>query len=451
MALQTRQPTGAAGWPMLLVEGVEGVRKTSESLRLSADPRIGHAYVIEVGERRVDEYATMGRFEVVEHDGSLREIVTAIRDVMLLPPLEGKPTLLIIDSGTGLWDLVKRQAELYARSSREAKRILEADEHAEIPVGHQAWNRAKDPWWWSWLNDMRAWPGILVMTGRSGEVSKFLDGKPVAGQKDYRVEIESGTPFVFDATVRMRGPKEPIVTMGKSLKLMVKGIEPPFDLPKEHPLAYLIFDVLEAGTEVVLPRGRAQETLLAQARSLGWDADGARAAANTAWKAQGVGREAFDHKAMTALIGALPVPELAPPADPPPTDEFEVGDAEPGAGPIDPAPDAAPQPEAAPDVEPDVPATPAQEPAAPLEGEPGSDAPAEPPALTEAEDRRAFDVAPHDVLDDVLGRVRRMDTENVDLVLKAEGLPLTGNVATRRARLAARLVHRSALDARATA
>lgn len=431
--MKTRQPTGQAAMPMLLVEGVEGARKTSESLRLSADPRIGHAYVIEVGERRVDEYATMGRFEVVEHDGSLREIVSAIRDVMLLPPLEGRPTLLIIDSGTALWDKVKQQAELYARSSKEARRIIEQDEHAEIPVGHQAWNRAKGPWWWSWLDDMRAWPGLLVVTARSGEVSKFQDGKPVAGQKDYRVDIESGTPFVFDATVRMRGPKPPVVTMGKSLKLMLKGIEPPFELPTEHPLAHLIFDVLEAGTDVVLGIAQAKQTLLAQAKSLGWDDDGAKAAATTAWKAVvRDSREGFDHRTMSKLIAALPVPGAG--------DEFEVGDGDPNAAPIDPTPDVEPQPGAAPDVEPDVDAEPAQRAQEPVDGSESSDTAGEADSDAQALDRSAFETAPPDVLAAVVAKVRDTATGDVDVLLKAHQLPLTGNVQTRRARLAARLV-----------
>lgn len=295
---------------MLLIEGKEGARKTSESLRLSADPRIGNAYVIEVGERRVDEYATLGDFLVVDHDGTLGGIVRQIREVMAVPPLEGRPTLLVIDSGTALWDLVKRQAELYARSSREALKKLEQDENAEIPVGHQAWNRAKDPWWWNWLNDLRAWPGIVCMTARADEVAKFVDGRPVAGQTDYRVDVEKGTPFIFDATVRMRGADAPVVTSAKSLKLLHKGIAAPFDLPHDAPLAYLIFDVFEAGTQVTLNVVQAKQSLVAMARSLGHDEEDAKAAAGEAWKKHG-NRTSFDHKAMSALVGALPKPSEA--------------------------------------------------------------------------------------------------------------------------------------------
>ena len=76
--------TGEAGWPNLLVEGKEGAGKTHGCLRLSADPKVGTTYVVEVGERRADEYAALGEFEIVEHDGSLRAITDAIGEVLVL-------------------------------------------------------------------------------------------------------------------------------------------------------------------------------------------------------------------------------------------------------------------------------------------------------------------------------------------------------------------------------
>lgn len=423
--MQTRTPTGAAGWPMLLVEGKEGARKTSEALRLSADPRIGSSYVIEVGERRVDEYATLGNFMVVEHDGKLANIVRCVYDVMAQPPLEGRPTLLIIDSGTALWDLVKRQAELYARSSKEAKRKLEDDPNAEIQVGHQAWNRAKDPWWWAWMNDLRAWPGVLIVTARSDEVSKFVDGKPVANQTDYRVDIERGTPFIFDATVRMRGAKAALVTTAKSLNFSVPdaGVE----LPVELPLAHLVFDLFKAGTNVELTTAQAKTSLVAMARSLGHSEDSAKAAAGEAWRTcNASSKSKFDHLAMSFLIDSLPSP--TPDVDPDPAS----------------TPDVDPNP----DVEPaaDVPGEPATAPADGPEGvEQGDDAP-EPSAITEDGDRDAFAAAPQAVLDDVLAQVRRLDTDKVDAELRAQFLPTSGNVATRRSRLAARFVHLAMRD-----
>lgn len=418
--MQTRTPTGAAGWPMLLVEGKEGARKTSEALRLSADPRIGASYVIEVGERRVDEYATLGNFMVVEHDDKLPTIVRCIHEVMAVPPLEGRPTLLILDSGTALWDLVKRQAELYARSSNEAKRKLEADPNAEITVGHQAWNRAKDPWWWAWMNDLRAWPGVLIVTARSDEVSKFVDGKPVAGQTDYRVDIERGTPFIFDATVRMRGAKAAIVTTAKSLNFSVP--EAGIELPLELPLAHLVFELFKAGTNVELTITQAKASLVAMARSLGHDDDSAKVAAAEAWKScNASSKSKFDHLAMSFLVDSLAAPEPVVEPDPPVTPD------------VDPNPDA----EGDADVPGSAPVAPADAP----EAADGPDVPVDPSALTEDGDRDAFAAAPESVLEPVLAEVRRMETAAVDDSLVFHGLATSGNVATRRSRLVARLVH----------
>lgn len=90
MSLTTRPPSGEAGWPNLLVEGKEGAGKTHGCLAFSASPKIGTTYVIEVGERRADEYAALGEFQIVEHDGNLATIVPAIREVLAQPPDRGE-------------------------------------------------------------------------------------------------------------------------------------------------------------------------------------------------------------------------------------------------------------------------------------------------------------------------------------------------------------------------
>lgn len=314
--MRTRKPTGEAGWPMLLVEGKEKTRKTTEVLRLTADPRIGSAFVIEVGERRVDEYGALGRFEVVVHDGTLRDIVQSIRDVMAMAPTDGRPNVLIIDSLTGLWDLVKRKAEEYARSSKAAQDILERDPHATIDIKHASWNKAKDPYWWSWLNDLRAWPGIALLTARADEVSKFEDGRPVANQTDYRVELESGTRFIVDGQVRMRGARPPLLVTAASLKFTVpdEGIE----LPNETPLAHLVFGMFECGTAVTLDRGRAAGAVVAACVALGDDdtptdddpeakRTPAKVRAGRVWRSiyPSVSPTEFDADAMRVLLDAV--------------------------------------------------------------------------------------------------------------------------------------------------
>lgn len=304
MSLTTRRPTGEAGWPNLLIEGKEGAWKTSSCLRFSADPRVGTTYVIEVGERRADEYAALGDFLVVEHDGTLQAIVDAIREVMAQAPLDGRPNVLIIDSGTGLWDLVKREAERIARSSEAAVKQLERDPNAEITVGHQAWNKAKDRYWWAWLNELRSWPGIALITGRADEVSKFDGGRPVANQTEYRVELEAGTRFILDGQVRMRGADDvPLVVTAKSLNFSVPAGGQPLDEPE--PLAQLVFGLFGAGTEVALNVGQAKAAVMARLRALGILGDEAVRVAGEAWKSKAGNRSRFDGAAMAELLEAV--------------------------------------------------------------------------------------------------------------------------------------------------
>lgn len=303
MTLSTRPPTGEAGWPNLLIEGKEGAGKTFAALRLSADPRVGTTYVVEVGERRVDEYAALGEFLVVDHDGTLPRIVDAIREVMAQPPTEGRPNVLVIDSLSGLWDLVKRQAEAIARSSKASRELLERDPDAVIDVKHQAWNKAKDPYWWGWLNQLRAWPGIALLTGRADEVSKFVDGRPVAGQTDYRVEIEHGTPFILDGTVRMRLGEPPLVTTAKSLNFTVpaEGLV----IEDGEPLAHLVFGLFGAGTEVLLDVARTKTVVAARISAGGLTGDKAAEFARKVWKAKAGNRSRFDAAALRELLAEV--------------------------------------------------------------------------------------------------------------------------------------------------
>lgn len=306
MSLTTRPPSGDAGHPNLLVEGKEGAGKTHGCLRLSADPRVGTCYVLEVGERRADEYAALGDFVIVEHDQHLRTIVPAIHEVIAQPPTGGKPNVLVIDSGTHLWDLVKRAANGRARGSKSARDQLDRDPDAEIGVGHQAWNWAEDNFWWSWVNDLRAWPGICLITARSDEVSKFENGKPVKGETAYRVDIQKGTPFALDGTVRMRIGQPPLVTTAKSLRFQVpaNGLE----LPADDPLPHLVFDLYGAGTEVRLNQTQAMKALLSMAVALGWPEDEAKDHCREVWRVASAKYVDFGADEMAELKDALPVP-----------------------------------------------------------------------------------------------------------------------------------------------
>lgn len=214
--------------------------------------------------------------------------------------------MLVIDSGTHLWDLAKRIAEKMAQGTRSAQARLAEDPDAEIEIGPQTWNKATDRWWWSWVNDLRAWPGICLITARSDEVVKMANGRPVAGQTDYRVDIQKGTPFALDGTVRMRLGQPPLVTTAKSLRFQVpsEGLE----LPADEPLAHLVFDLFGAGTEVRLNQQQAMKALFAAAVGLGWPEEEAKEHCREVWRAASSQYVDFGAKEMDALKDALPIP-----------------------------------------------------------------------------------------------------------------------------------------------
>ena len=81
MTLTVRKPTGLPAWPVLLLAGVEKSGKTYAAAQASASDMIGHTYWIGFGEQDPDEYGQIGQFDIVEHDGTYRDLLRAIDDV----------------------------------------------------------------------------------------------------------------------------------------------------------------------------------------------------------------------------------------------------------------------------------------------------------------------------------------------------------------------------------
>jgi len=66
MALKTRKPTGLSAWPMILVDGIPKAGKSCMSYELSASDKVGRTFVFAIGERSVDEYQSLGPYEIVD-------------------------------------------------------------------------------------------------------------------------------------------------------------------------------------------------------------------------------------------------------------------------------------------------------------------------------------------------------------------------------------------------
>ncbi|MGY1946690.1 DEAD/DEAH box helicase family protein [Nocardia asiatica] len=250
-AIKTRKPTGAVPWPLILIEGGEKAGKSWAAAEFTADDRIGQAYWIDLGEGSADEYAAIpgANYLVVDHDGTWADIVgqiAAIRqEAKRANDAGGKPVVLIIDSMTAEWDMLKDWATARAVTSNYAKRILARDPNAEIKPDNRLWNDANSRHA-HLMRMLMTFPGIVVMTARGKEVAAMGDdGKPVAGQKDYRVEGQKGLAFDASAWVRLSRDEPPRVIGARSV---AHGLRPGVDKPKPAPdftIAWLIFEVLK--------------------------------------------------------------------------------------------------------------------------------------------------------------------------------------------------------------
>lgn len=244
MTLRTRKPSGQVAYPLILVEGSEKSGKTFSALSLSSSERVGRCFVFELGERAADEYAPLGDYEIVEHNGTYADLLDQLRAATREPAEDDRPNMIVIDSASMLWSLLKDQASAAARRSKRAVKILAEDPDADIETTMTYWTTAKERWW-TVINLLRGWPGISVMTCRAGEVTKVAHGQPVAGQTEWSRDLEKGTPFAMTAIVRAQHPKPPVLVAVQSLSLSLPAKGMP--LPADGSLETLVFDTLGAG------------------------------------------------------------------------------------------------------------------------------------------------------------------------------------------------------------
>lgn len=246
--LRTRKPTGEVAWPLLLVEGEEKAGKSFATYELSADPRVGRTFVLDLGEGTADEYARLGPYEVLDHNGTYGDMVDQVRAVCHEPMIDGKPNVLAFDSLSMFWDLINDWKEHRARNSRAGRRKLEKDPDAELEIPVNLHNDGAVRFYRP-VNMLRRSNVIGVLIARGKETAKVVNGQPVSGETDYRVEAHKGIGFVVTAQVRMVRPHQATLVGCRSLDVEVpaNGLR----LPDERPLAHLVFDLLKAGSSSV--------------------------------------------------------------------------------------------------------------------------------------------------------------------------------------------------------
>jgi hypothetical protein len=325
---------------MLLLEGEEKAGKTYAARKLSGSDKVNRTFVFDVGEVPSDEYAPLGRYEIVELGGTWADLEDQLAAARA-EPSDGRPNVIELDTVTAMWAHLADWVNTRAKNSAKARKILEADPDAEIDAPMNLWNDAKDRWW-RIINAQRAWPGITVLVARGKEVTDVQDGRPVMKngrtQTVYKVEAEKGLPYAVTAQVRMtRTPRRAQLVGASGLHLNLED-GAPVDLPLENTLEHLIFDMLGAGVDrfVAAPNAgvvegvdarEAKRRLLEVAAAKLGDGEEAKAACLAAWDEAGLAgaravtadQYADAYAALEPRLGGSPIPATPEfDVDPPP-------------------------------------------------------------------------------------------------------------------------------------
>lgn len=222
MTIKTSKPTGKPSWPITLLAGAEKTGKSWAAAQAAASPLIARTYWLGIGEDRPDEYGLIADFDIIEHDGSYREILRNVTEVAGEPKVDGETVLLVIDSMTRLWDLIKdnAQATANARARAAATRYNKSQPEGDSPISMDLWNAAKAQWNHV-MDAIRAHHGPVILTARLDTVTVMGDdGKPTK-QKQEKVSAEKSLPFDVGAVIEMPVRGEAYITGVRSVKLQL--------------------------------------------------------------------------------------------------------------------------------------------------------------------------------------------------------------------------------------
>ncbi|ASN20666.1 hypothetical protein [Arthrobacter sp. YN] len=223
MTTQFREPTGKPSWPILLIAGGEKAGKSYASAKASASELIGQTYWVGVGEDDPDEYGAIegARFLIAKHDGTHKSILAALRDASNQPRVDGKPNLLVLDSGTRVWEMLSDEAQ--ERANMRAKKTAEKwkkpyDPDAEATIGPDLWNKATARWQ-DVMDVMREHDGPSIITARLDIVAVMDDKGQPTKDKTQKIKGQKSLPFDVGAIVEMPERGSSYLTGVRSLKL----------------------------------------------------------------------------------------------------------------------------------------------------------------------------------------------------------------------------------------
>lgn len=254
-ALRTRRPTGRVPWPLILIEGPEKSGKSWACAQFSTSSRIGQMYWIDLGEGAADEYGAIpgANYLVVEHDGTWSQIVAAVEAVKAEAARAAQagepPVVLVIDSMTAEWDMLKDWASDKARSRHNAKARrynrpeLAADEEPKISM--DLWNEANSRHR-RLMTTLMTFPGVVLLTARGKDVAALDDkGTPIPNAKEYRVEGHKTLGFDVSCWIRLDRTKPGTVIGVRSVYVGIRpGYDDPIELARDWTVEGIVFDTL---------------------------------------------------------------------------------------------------------------------------------------------------------------------------------------------------------------
>ncbi len=264
MALKTRKPTGAVPWPLLLIEGEEKAGKTYACAQFTASDRVGRCFWIDLGEGAGDEYGAIpgADYEIVEHDGSWTALYANVAEIHELAGKAlaegGKPVVLVIDTMTSEWDLLKDWASHRARSTKANRKRLESDPNAELVVTGNLWNDANARHK-KLMKLLKTFPGIVLMTAHGKPVAVIgADGQPVEGKKTHKVEAQKSLGADASCWLRLYREEPGVIVGGRSVHLEFRPGDEPRRLASDWTLEGIIFDVLKCDPATARARDLAE-------------------------------------------------------------------------------------------------------------------------------------------------------------------------------------------------
>lgn len=287
MTLKTHRPSGVVPWPFILVEGPEKSGKSWMAALLSASKKVSRTLWIEVGsEGTAEQYGSIkgADYEVVEHNGTIASIAAAIQDARTEAQAaldrDEPPVVVVVDTAHAVWDLYKEEADRRARSSKYGRKILESDPNADVPIDRGHWTYVTDSYYEQFIEPLKRFPGIAIVTGRGKEVSSTdANGRPIPNSREYKVEGQKNLGFDVHAWIRLSRSAPPMVVGMRSVK---RPLRPGSDAPIQDAnlsLEKFIFDVLgcdpktaeTVNTPVKSELDQAKTDLWKLAQDMGWD------------------------------------------------------------------------------------------------------------------------------------------------------------------------------------